>query len=139
MGGISDWSRVSIPVPGPLNSFSGGGNALISFNSSGVLRVKIEACVNKADCTLLAGSVSVTGSSASWNWTFSGTEPYVSKTFGEKPIYLKVSDLDSAVSTFAGSYIYILAPQTSQQRDSSRQLGNFLNAMQGFLESLGAR
>lgn len=102
----------SITVTGPLSSYFGPSPAAVTFTSSGVSRVKIEACVNQTSCTTLASSASVTSSNTSWFWSISGTEAFAG-SMGEKQVWLKVTDLDSSISAFAPSYIYIIKPTVS--------------------------
>jgi len=105
-------SAATITVTGPLNSYGAPGNAFVSFTSSGVSRVKVEACVNKTECTAISPETAVSGPSMNVRWDFKGDEPFVGAA-GSKPIYLKVTDLDSGVSDFTDSYIYILPPSSS--------------------------
>ena len=107
----------SITVTGPLNSYYAPNSTYISFTSSGVSRVKIEACVNKTSCTMLASSVSVTSSNTNWFWNIPNDQPFVG-AFGEKQVWLKVTDLDSSTSAFAPSYIYIIGQATSTSSPS---------------------
>ncbi len=99
----------TITVTGPLNSYGAPGSAFVTFTSSGVSQVKVEACVNKTDCTTISSATAVAGSSTSVRWDFNGAEPYVG-AFGTKPVYLKVTDLASGVFDFADSYMYVTPP-----------------------------
>jgi len=110
-------SRPSITVTGPVNSYLTPNVTNVTFTSSNISRVKIEACVNKTDCTTLANEVSITnpGSgtvSTSWRWEIAGSEPFVGP-FGTKQIYIKVTDLASGVFDLADSYIYISSPTSA--------------------------
>jgi len=110
-------SGPSITVTGPVNSYLTPNVINVTFTSSNISRVKIEACVNKTDCTTLANEVSITnpGSgtvSTSWRWEIAGSEPFVGP-FGTKQIYIKVTDLASGVFDLADSYIYISSPTSA--------------------------
>ena len=100
----------SITVTGPLNSYGAPTPAFVTFTSSGVSTVKVEACVNKTDCTVISSASAVSGSSeTNIRWDIVGNEPFVGAT-GTKPIYLKVTDLASGVFDFTDSYIYVTPP-----------------------------
>lgn len=119
---------VSLTVTGPTNSYVAPGSANVTFTSSGVSSAKIEACVNKTDCTTLAPSVSVSSSPTSWSWSFSRTEPYAGAT-GEKPLFIKVTDNASGISDFSDSLIYILVSYPTSFLPSTSQFANIFESL----------
>ena len=116
--------RKSVPAQTPASTISPAsptapeipilfapGATPITFASSGVSRVKIEVCASDR-CYTLVQALSVSGDSTTWQWVFTGTEPYVGTTGNERPLYLKISDLDSSAVNV--SPLPILVMKTGQ-------------------------
>jgi len=78
----------------------------IMWESTGVTRVKIEACWNgNAECEVIANPVAVTTSPEKYMWYIETNAPYV----GKDDVVIKVSDLDSAVFDYLDNPVKIVS------------------------------
>jgi hypothetical protein len=117
----------TITVTQPFNSYYAPQNVAIVWSSTGVSRVKIEACYNtRATCVLVNGNVPVTAASSNYLWYLDTAASYVGKT----DVQVKVTDLDSAAFGF-GPAIQILAPVVTPTFDYSLGANANLTVTQG--------
>lgn len=81
----------TITVTGPINSYRVPNVALISWNSTGITRVRIEACYDSRSTCVFLGEAVVSGNPSYFVWDIPAGAPYV----GKNDVVIRVRDADN--------------------------------------------